>query len=230
MSYISSHHKEPALAVLFWIILVKHCNSFSTLSNVRIRSSSKSLQTLRTLPSNREQSTAPKVTRREALVRSLLLISVPTAATAATAVNNNDRQSLETLRIGDATWKRQKDSEHSNTAVNGSFVPPTFATYATRLLINYDSGVSTWWSETKSSYSLLSASDARSKTGENFGALARSIQIAVESFVTQDTDVSEDSIRQRFEQLFDIFIEQYHIYANSVFDIQQDFILFRCLG
>ena len=205
-----SFRSSPALTLVTWIILVKQCNSFSTHHNIRTCPTSKNLDALRAIPSNQEESCAQKsMGRREALISSLLLIAVPTAATAAVVEHNNERQPLETLRIGNAKWERQNDFEYSKMKVNGSLVPPTFATYATRLLINYDQGVSTWWSETKSSYSLLSASDARSKMGGNFGALARSLQIAVESFVTQDADISENSVRQRFEQLFDLFIEKY---------------------
>jgi solute carrier family 25 phosphate transporter 3 len=165
---------------------------------------------LRVLPIDEENIlTDTSMSRRDALLGISLLITVPTASASASNGKSSGKKSLEDLRIGNAEWKSQKDYASLEMNLKGLVISPSFATYATRLLINYDAGISSWWSETQTSYSLLSANDERSKMGANFGALSRSIQIAMETFVTQDAEISEDSIRQRFQELFDVFLKKY---------------------
>ena len=205
--------RQPFIFVLWttFAFKEKHCSAFSAISCIRCQPSRDCAKALKVLPLDEKNDVAnDSISRRDALLGiSTILITVPTAAAAASTIEEGSKKSLEDVGIGIAEWKSQKDYLSSEMNLKGLVVPPSFATYTTRLLINYDSGISSWWSETQMKYSLLSASDERSKMGANFGALARSIQIAIETFVTQDTEISEDSIRLRFQELFDIFLEKY---------------------
>lgn len=110
-----------------------------------------------------------------------------------------------------------------------SVVPPSFATYAARFLINFDVGVEEWWKEIKEMNSLLPSNEERSRLGSKFGDLSRSVQISLEDFILYPSKNDGDgnnpvsgggskssinpkdyaAIQQRYEDLLQVFFNAY---------------------
>lgn len=144
-------------------------------------------------------------TRRDVLLTSLAavtLLASPSKAYAGTKGSSSSSSLLEELSIGGGKWASLSDKDGLFMS-STSIVPPTFATYATRFLLNYDSSVSQWWNDLKYKYSLLSAEERRNQLGKKFGCLARSVQIAVEEYV------GRSSTAKRFEELAMLFLSSY---------------------
>lgn len=124
---------------------------------------------------------------------------------------------LEDLNIGVGRWKELKDlkrrEEEEKEVARNSTIVPVFVTYATRLLIRYDDGVSSWWREKLDAYSLLAADAAGNKLGKDFGSMARSVQMALEDYVghvqDDDTNTTIPARRRRFSELANIFVDSY---------------------
>jgi solute carrier family 25 phosphate transporter 3 len=172
--------------------------------------------------------------------RQMLLASMAVAA-AATLLPSNARatasaatsaasatKSLEDIQLGHGSWTRPTDiinnKENSDKATrksesiastrdaSRSVVPPSFISYLTRFLINYDDGVSSWWVHNKQSYQLLSEEQQQSKLGRDFGKLAASLQDALQQYLVVDQFSSTQPIspQSRYEQFFDMLTTTYY--------------------
>lgn len=146
-----------------------------------------------------------------------LFFPVASVASSTSTMEPPKVKSLEDLQFGRGRWNQQmpKSSEKRNdgiaetTIVNpmsSTTVPASFATYLTRFLINYDEGVSSWWKERSSSYSLLSGDQQQSRLGQDFGRLAASLQQALDGYLL--TGVNNGS-PQGYEYIFQRFITTY---------------------
>lgn len=163
------------------------------------------------------------VSRREALFASLAIASstliIPTSATYAKSINDaQNNPSLENIHIGQGEWSRRTQSKSPSVSalpsIDKSIIPPNFATYATRFLINYDDGVSQWWKDVKYENSLLSSSGERNNLGKRFGSVTRSIQLSLDQFCSNEAS-SNIEIKQKMEQLFTVFYDSYVMQRDS---------------
>lgn len=171
-------------------------------------------------PASRPQFVMPSssISRRSALLTVATAALLPLAASASTT--SGTAKSLEDLALGDGMWK--KLSEHQPTAdanlpvssTSSSNVPAYFVAYAARFLINYDEGISSWWKKQQSDVSLLPVEGQEAKLGRVFGSLARSIQIALENYLS-----SSPSQKEGYTQLLRIFLTTYtsgNVNSNEV--------------
>ena len=167
---------------------------------------------------------AMTLSRRQALVSvaaaAASLVPTTLANPATAAEPDLPTRSLEDLSLGEGEWLQA-----SSTIVDtkNMIVPATFATYASRLLIQYDEGVSCWWNEKVHANSLLSEDARRSKLGRTFGCWSMSVQLAMNQFVHQK---GTSSTKQQYEKLAKIFLEKY---GNTQEGQRQIGILFATL-
>jgi len=170
---------------------------------------------------------SPSVCRRKALITaaSTLTILAPTIAHAeGSRPPKLTSSNLEDINIGTGKWASVRDRTNLLLYMRNSIVPATFVTYATRFLIQYDDGVASWWQGTIKKYSQLSSSVKKKKLEQDFASLAISISEALVVYSdfgnngSSDSDnratsdfsiVPENSTRYRFENLADIFVNQY---------------------
>ena len=185
----------------------------------RSSSSHDSMEENDTNLSTNESITMESLSRREMLT-TIATITV-FSPLAAQALTNDKVKSLEDVKIGTGSWTALGSAERSKVGYRDVTVPPSFATYVARILINYDEGVASWWLDLNHSYSLLSPEEKRNKLGAGFGNFAASLQRALGNFVKNQND-SE----QAWGQLFDIFIVKY---GNEDDAVRQILILFSVL-
>lgn len=165
---------------------------------------------------------AVTVSRRQALfsvAAAAALVPLTIAKQATAADLDVQTRSLEDLSLGEGEWLQA-----SSTSINteNMIVPATFATYASRLLIQYDQAVSSWWNDKVNVNSLLSEDARRNKLGRIFGCLSMSVQLAMNQFVNQQGS----STKQQYEKLAKLFLEKY---GNSQEEKRQIGILFATL-
>jgi solute carrier family 25 (mitochondrial phosphate transporter), member 3 len=143
------------------------------------------------------------MTRRQALLSgsAAAALALWIGAAPAHAANNCG---LDDITLGQGRWTTQNKA--LPTADMNSVVPATFCTYASRLLIRYDEGVSNWWSDVQRSYGLLPHDQKQVKLSKNFGFLARSIQLALDRFLLSDV---LSPPKNRYEDLADLFVTTY---------------------
>lgn len=149
--------------------------------------------------------------RRKALVTMATAASIvplafiyPAAATAELPCSTV--KSLEDLSIGDARWTQ---ANQAKIFADNIIVPATFATYASRFLIRYDDGVSSWWNHINKSYSLLPYEQRQSKLGKSFGCLAMSVDLALDQFVRTSEPSSWEYVRTHYGELAELFMKSY---------------------
>jgi len=146
--------------------------------------------------------------------------SLPGVSSAFANGGNTSTKNLENLNLGVGRWTEQKDFKGQRQYKQDGMgqdliIPPAFATYATRLLIRYDEGAASWWQGRLDAYSLLATDGANNKLRNDFGAMARSVQMALEDYVSlQQTDNADDinnnlTIQAKFADLANIFINSY---------------------
>jgi solute carrier family 25 phosphate transporter 3 len=129
----------------------------------------------------------------------MLLVGARIAS--ASVGDDNYDDALEQLALGDGRWTPLK----GHRLETRTHIYPTFITYATRFLINYDPGVRQWWSHLQQTYSLLPESKRNEKLLTTFGAFARSLELSVIELVQQ-----HPSHKQAYEELWDQFTQQYN--------------------
>jgi len=120
------------------------------------------------------------------------------------AVANADDDGLEDIGIGDGKWTMSNSVKGGTSRISNSFVPASFATYTTRILINYDAGTRKWWDGRLNKYSLLPKNEQAVKLGQSFGCFSRSVQLAIDAFLRGSATVEEG-----YANLFKLFIEKY---------------------
>ncbi|CAB9521028.1 substrate carrier family protein N [Seminavis robusta] len=129
----------------------------------------------------------------------------------ATAISNSEPTAslpLDDFALGDGMWKQLKESKDlSVSALDDFLVPAYFATYAARFLVNYDEAIASWWRQEEITYSLLGDEKRQSKLGKSFGSMARSIQIALDSFIRQPKFQNNPS--EAFAELLGMFLSTY---------------------
>ena len=130
-------------------------------------------------------------------------VLLPTAAHATSA--DSSPKSLEDLKFGEGKWAKMGRSGSSRVDTQEMVVPASFSTYMARFLINYDQGVSAWWINAQSSGALLSDEQQKSRLGRAFGGLSSTIQVAMNTFIQQKSDV-----RDAYDQMFNLLIEKYN--------------------
>ena len=101
-----------------------------------------------------------------------LALSNPLAA-AATTTADSSVKTLEDLSLGDGQWTQASSTNFSTETM---IVPPTFATYAARFLIQYDTGVNKCWNALSASTALLTSEKRQAKLGRSFGSFAKSLE------------------------------------------------------
>ena len=106
---------------------------------------------------------------------------------------------LEDLSLGSGQWKPLTRNTQSSGQIN-----PSFCTYMARFLINYDQGVNLWWSNQISTYSLLPEKQRQNKLSSKFGSLAKSIELAIDSFLE-----GYASRKEGYTGLMDLFLAEY---------------------
>lgn len=155
------------------------------------------------------------INRRDALFAGAALVLLAPSESSAfiDPVDGNAKKpsrTLEDLNLGVGKWTEQKEFKGKGESMQRLTIPPAFATYATRLLIKYDEGASSWWNGKLDAYSLLPTDTIRYKLGDDFGTFARSVQMALEDYVGQtETDGMDTIIQDRFSELANIFINSY---------------------
>jgi solute carrier family 25 phosphate transporter 3 len=110
--------------------------------------------------------------------------------------------SLEDLQLGKGQWTRPNPASMS--PAPRSLLPGYFCAYAACFLIQYDQGVSSWWNNMALQYSLMPLDQQRRRLNQSFAGLARSIQVALERFISQ-----KKTIQQGCCQLVQLFMERY---------------------
>ena len=150
------------------------------------------------------------VSRRDALITAAAAAAwmIPFAASATSADKANVLQDLE---LGSGEWTSQSAAnslplEPANSR-NG-LVPASFATYTARFLINYDSGVKSWWRDTNLSFSLLPEEQRQAKIGRSFGCFATSVRLALEDYF-QKNDRQQQQPSQAYAQLARLLLQKY---------------------
>ncbi|KAL7489726.1 hypothetical protein ACHAW6_015417 [Cyclotella cf. meneghiniana] len=121
---------------------------------------------------------------------------------------------LSQLLLGKGSWIDNCDS--SDSPVESTFVPPSFATYLARFLIRYDEGVSSWWRELVATYSLLTSREVRRREGRVFASFAESIRrglglfvVGTNTAVRGGASVGAEGARERYSVLLEILLEKY---------------------
>jgi solute carrier family 25 phosphate transporter 3 len=171
------------------------------------------------------------ISRRDVIFTTAATLITATTVSAANALETTKPKtsSLEDLRVGEGKWTQISDSKAARAGtytMAKSVITPSFATYATRFLINFDEGVNQWWKEVKVSNSLLPSNEERTRLGINFGDLSRSIQISLEHYILYPNDNDIDrpeninpkdtaAIQRRFEDLFQVFLNAYGGNSNA---------------
>lgn len=135
-------------------------------------------------------------TRRGAIVSTLSAVAL--LPFIASAVGTD---SLENLSLGEGRWTQLDRNDFS--ATSSRRIPSAFCTYATRFLINYDSGVLAWWDNLERTYSLLPEDERQANLGQSFGSLARTVELAM------DQAVENKSPEEAYLALWDQFASQY---------------------
>jgi solute carrier family 25 (mitochondrial phosphate transporter), member 3 len=152
------------------------------------------------------------------------------AAIAASIVDNDSNnkkleRSLEDIQFGHGSWEKPTTIK-TKTNINADdgyddsdnksrsklvLVPASFVAYLTRFLLNYDEGVSSWWTKRRRSYDLLSPEQQQARLGRDFGTLATSLQETIQQYLSQQ---SNEQPQQQYERLFEILTSSYY-YDNS---------------
>ena len=102
--------------------------------------------------STNESITMESLSRREMLTTIATITAL--SPLAVQAMTNDKVKSLEDVKIGTGSWTALGSAERSKVGYRDVTVPPSFATYVARILINYDEGVASWWLDLNHSYSL----------------------------------------------------------------------------
>lgn len=145
-----------------------------------------------TTPAPVKDLTTSPLNRRNVLasitLSGLSLVLVPKAhaeSSATTTLRGSDITSqLERVAFGTGRWLPSNinyDTWKSNTYERDAVIPDYFFSYATRYLIRYDDAVREWWQASQQRISLLTTSRQQSRTREDFGALARTIQLGLQT-------------------------------------------------
>eukprot|EP00429_Kryptoperidinium_foliaceum_P049920 CAMPEP_0176111940 /NCGR_PEP_ID=MMETSP0120_2-20121206/56214_1 /TAXON_ID=160619 /ORGANISM="Kryptoperidinium foliaceum, Strain CCMP 1326" /LENGTH=582 /DNA_ID=CAMNT_0017446161 /DNA_START=146 /DNA_END=1890 /DNA_ORIENTATION=+ len=92
---------------------------------------------------------------------------------------------IEDLELGQGSWTALGSSGRS--AVTTNTIPASFCTYLARFLINYDSGVATWWKNQEESVSLLPPEQQQRALGRSFGKFSASLQQALDAYIKQSS-------------------------------------------
>jgi solute carrier family 25 phosphate transporter 3 len=181
------------------------------------------------------QSSIDFTSRRQVLASiasaAMLLPSLAQAADTGTSVSTSiSNDPLEGLLLGDGQWKALDRTDTSRSTSSG-IIPPTFCTYAARLLIQYDVGVADWWSNLETKYSLVDDDKRATKLGRAFGSLAKSIELALDpvlvvSPIQQQQQQQIQSSAAGYETLWDLFVERY---GNEPDAMRQISLLFALL-
>ena len=123
------------------------------------------------------------------------------------AKNAPPSNNLLDVEFGDAKFEPLATAEITVNPAR-SLVPPSFATYAARILINYDAGISAWWQQIQQSYSLLPDDQRRNKLGRDFGALATSVQRAMDAYLKEQLRQS-GTLQDAYTKLARMLVEKY---------------------
>ena len=177
------------------------------------------------VPTVTKAATSIAMSRRQVLLLSAAstLSVLPLVANAADGYDIDDAGdeksfSLEDLEVGRGRWEAidqsggitDSSSEGSLSPTETSVIPASFATYLARFLINYDSGVSSWWNELNESCSLMSDTQRQEKLNKSFGSLAASIQLGLEKYVRRESESSESTSEQSlYTKLANILLTNY---------------------
>jgi solute carrier family 25 phosphate transporter 3 len=132
-------------------------------------------------------------------------ILLPSLAAQAAETSNDP---LEGLLLGDGQWK-PLDRTDTAASTSSGIIPPTFCTYAARLLIRYDAGVADWWSNLEMKYSLLPDDQRSTKLGRAFGSLAKSIELALDPYLVVSPAQQQQPSSSSYDALWDLFVERY---------------------
>lgn len=173
------------------------------------------------ISSKENHSSSIELSRREVMLSTIIASSVLVLPEISYAKEDVPIPTLVDLKLGEASWIDFHDKRISQDIIarSSKLIPANFATYVTRFLINYDAGISKWWEELKTTYSLLAAAEERSKLGQNFGALAKSLQISIGNYILNEEKLKYNvTVQQRFEDLLQIFLETYARKENGHFD------------
>jgi len=151
-------------------------------------------------------------TRRNALLTlasATTILPLLSANAAIAATTSNPSSSLETLSLGQGQWtpKKQQQELQSNNSNDKIKIPASFCTYASRFLLQYDTGAQSWWNALELKYSLLSEDKRQMKLGRSFGSFTRSLQLAMEDYYDETT--SKTSTVSFYNSLWDIFVSKY---------------------
>lgn len=143
-----------------------------------------------------------------------ILIMPQMASASASTSDANTIKSLEDITIGEGRWNQLNHSSFGKKKYKKSIsiIPASFVTYATRFLIQYDEGVSSWWNGLGKSYSLLSNEEIQRRQGKDFGSFARSVQLAFDEYMLEYSNPSnavKNSNKFAFSRLLDRFMDQY---------------------
>lgn len=173
---------------------------------------------------NQNEPQSNEFSRRQSLafMAASLLLAYPMAVQ---AKDGRRVKSLEDVALGKGNWNAMGQAENARVNQQTNVVPSNFATYASRLLINFDEGVASWWSGVDKSYCLLSKEDRRNKMGLAFGSFAASVQLSLNTHIAEESKAS-GMIDGPWSSLFLRFIDRY---GSSSLARKQICILFSLL-
>jgi solute carrier family 25 phosphate transporter 3 len=150
------------------------------------------------------------VSRRDALFAAAAAAAwIPFAASAMPADKANALQDLELGRGEWTSLSATNNVVHEPPNSSNGFVSASFATYTARFLINYDSGVKSWWKDINLSFSLLSEEQRQTKLGKSFGCFATSVRLALEDYLQKNDRQHQQQPSQAYTQLARLLLEKY---------------------
>eukprot|EP00980_Cylindrotheca_fusiformis_P019067 scaffold6433_cov125-Cylindrotheca_fusiformis.AAC.9 len=213
------------------------CLAFRPVQTIsRKRKSCEPLSSSRQLPENDNPLNCPPLdkkdgnslnglSRRDVIVSITTNVAVFLPLTACAVSGDASEKSIEDIVLGKGNWNKLRQPGKAKMRNQDMNVPSSFATYAARILLNFDEGVASWWNEMKNMYSLLPDNERRNKLGLGFGNFAASVQVSLNTFVSENTKWN-GSAQAAWDKLFVRFIEEY---GNDPKAIRQVCILFSLL-
>lgn len=161
---------------------------------------------------NTSRKTEGAINRRESIAKALTISAAIFGSSLLVSTKSAQATALEDVQIG-GRWVPIKDeAAYDYIAEDETIIPSYFAVYLSRILINYDVAVESWWDDQTEAYSLLPAADVRYKLGRSFGGFAASVQAGAAEFVqtVARSDGDREVINSEcFERLGRVLLNNY---------------------
>lgn len=194
------HRIRTTHSLLVPVVLLSLCLCTTTTASFVSKITNKRVKTVSPLSSSsgdKKDALHPNTITRRAALAAITSIAFFPSLTQADTTNDGSADSLERIRLGEGRWKPLHRSEMIISNVNDgpvTLISASFCTYAARFLIQYDRGVSSWWTELEAHLKTEQLNKEK-LLGRAFGSFAKSLE---QAFGTQS-----------IEQLYDHFVTSY---------------------